>query len=162
MSERQSIQPNIFYRILAVSLALALSVTNSFLFIFVIWDMLSPSQPFSVILFVGSGGAHLAYFFLPWFVKEMLAPLLRRPVADSARLADQNSRRERKSIEGLATVCTMFAVLLGVTTTGLWLVQLLQEDANFAMITKANCEQVGGSFHSAEKKLVCVIDDPNP
>ena len=162
MSAQQNNRPNVFYRVLAVFLALAVSVANSVLFYFVIWDMFSPSQPFSVVLFIGSGGAHLAYFFLPWFIKEMLVPLRQEPAVGGSRSASRNGGGKRNSIEGLATVCTMFAVLLGVTATGLWLVQSQQEESNTAIITKANCEQVGGEFQLVEGKLVCVIEKTAP
>ena len=163
MSEQQNNRPKDFNRVLAVGFVLALSAGNSALFYFVIWDMLSPSEPFSVILFFVSGSAHLAYFFLPWFAKEMLAPLFRPIASDSGRNQSGNNHPagEASMNNGFVNVCAMFGMLLCTTAIGLWSLQSdlwRQAEPNMAMITEANCLQIEGEPKLIDGKLICVIE----
>ncbi len=142
MSAQQNESPKIFNRLLVVGLLLALSAGNSALFYFVIWDMLSPSEPYSVILFFLSGSAHLGYFFLPWFIKEMLAPAFRLPASNSGRFDSRNSHQTGDASNGFVTACAMFGMLLCITTIGLWSFQSdlwRQKEPTMALITEANC-----------------------
>ena len=72
MLEQTIDKPNNVNRLLLVSLVLALALANSSLLYFVLWDMLSPSNTFWVILFTISGAAHVIYLFLPWLLHTHL------------------------------------------------------------------------------------------
>ncbi len=156
MKERAGDNPKIFLRMAALLFILGLSLANSALFYFVIWDMLSPSKPYSVILFFVSGGAHLIYFFLPWFFAEMLGPVM-RPSSDDARRYDASSQGEGGFF---LTACTQFGVVLCVSAIGLWFLQsdlLSGEQPRLALITEANCTEIGGTPKQVDDKIICVI-----
>lgn len=160
MKEQAGGSPNLFNRMAGILLILALSLANSALFYFVIWDMLSPSKPYSVILFFVSGGAHLIYFFLPWFCYEMLGSVFRGGSSEATRF-DVNS--SAGGSDGFfVTVCTQFGVVLCVSAIGLWLLQsdlLREEKPSVALITKANCLEIGGQPQMVGDQLLCVIKE---
>ena len=59
-------------RMVAILVLIGIAAANSALFYFIIWPEFSPHDPFSAILFFISGGAHLIYFFIPWFVVDVI------------------------------------------------------------------------------------------
>ena len=159
--EQQNESPKIFNRLLVVGLLLALSAGNSALFYFVIWDMLSPLEPYSVILFFLSGSAHLVYFFLPWFIKAMLAPAFRRLTSEASRLDSRGGYQAGEASNGFVTVCAMVGMLLCITTIGLWSFQpdlWRQKEPTMALITEANCLAIGGAPKVIDGKLICIIE----
>ncbi len=163
MMEQQYNRPEIFGRILALILLLTLIIGNSALFYFVIWDMLSASKPFTVILFIISGSAHLIYFFLPWFISSFLGPVFRR-----SNKAQTGGSTESTRLFG--KLCAQVGIVLCASVIGLWLVQqgLTPEERPMSvLITSANCQEIGGIPEMTEGKLVCIImrtgmtyDDP--
>ena len=163
MMEQQYNKSKVFSRILTVILLLALTAGNSALFYFVIWDMLSPSRPFAVMLFIISGSAHLIYFFLPWFISSFLGPVFRR--SDKAQAGGST---ESTCLFG--KLCAQVGIVLCASVIGLWLVQqgLTPEERPISvLITSANCLEIGGIPEVTEGKLVCIImrtgmtyDDP--
>jgi putative hemolysin len=149
-----------FKRIGTVLLVVALSLANSLLFYFVIWDMLTPSQPFTVILFFVSGGAHLIYFFLPWFTRAMLAPIFRLRGDDVGRFDGAAGGRTAQDENGFVRLCTGFGAGLCVTSFVLLSLQFnfsAPESASMALITKENCLQIGGKPEYVHDKLICVV-----
>ena len=160
MTEPADSNPNLFNRMVGILLVLALSLANSALFYFVIWDMLSPSKPYSVILFFVSGGAHLIYFFLPWFFHEMLGPIFRSGSSEVTRFDAGNSAAGSDGF--FVTVCTQFGVVLCVSAIGLWLLQadfLREEKPSIALITKANCLEIGGRPQMVGDQLLCIVKE---
>ena len=153
MMEQQYNKSKVFSRILTVILLLALTAGNSALFYFVIWDMLSPSRPFAVMLFIISGSAHLIYFFLPWFISSFLGPVFRRSDKAQAGGSTESTRLFGK-------LCAQVGIVLCASVIGLWLVQqgLTPEERPMSvLITSANCQEIGGIPEMTEDKLVCII-----
>ncbi len=160
MMERADSSPNLFNRMAGILLILALSLANSGLFYFVIWDMLSPSKPYSVILFFVSGGAHLIYFFLPWFCYEMVGSIFGGGSSEATRFDGSSSTGGSGGF--FVTICTQFGVVLCVSAIGLWLLQadfLREEKPSVALITKVNCLQIGGEPRMVDGQLLCVVEE---
>ena len=138
---------------------LSLTIANSILFYFVIWDMLSPSKPYTVILFFISGSAHLIYFFLPWFVMECLGPIFRAGGEGNARF-DRRAQGNDGPAAAFLNVVTQFGVVLCLSAIGLWFLQSEfepKEVPRLALITKANCLEIGGEPSLVDGKLVCIV-----
>lgn len=155
---------NLFGRVSAVLLMLALALANSALFYFVIWDMMQPGQPYTVILFFISGCAHLIYFFLPWFAAQMLGPIFRSPSTNSSQYGSRGPADVAPASSFFVTVCTLFGLALCVSVIGFWALQsgiLSKKNAELALITKANCLEIGGATQAIDGKLICLIKDTN-
>ena len=160
MTEQADSKPNLFNRMVGILLIFGLSLANSVLVYFVIWDMLSPSKPYSVILFFVSGGAHLIYFFLPWFIREMLGPIFRTGSSEVTRFDGSSSTGG--SGDFFVTFCTQFGAALCISALGLWLLQsdlLRDEKPRLALITKANCVEIGGKPHMVDDQILCVVKE---
>jgi hypothetical protein len=144
-------------------LVFGLAVANSLLFYFVIWDQLSNWEPISVLLFFVSGGAHLIYFFLPWFARELFAPVLDTSTRASRRLRDPNNSTPARATTSTVAVATWFGAALCATAIGLLLVQIdlfPAEEKPVPYISEANCIHVGGTLSKVDGKVTCVLD-PN-
>jgi len=160
MSTREFEGASAFSRISALLLVLGLAMSNSALFYFVIWDMLSPSQPYTAILFFVSGGAHLVYFFLPWFARSMLGPLFNQNMDDVRRFDGRAASLSPEHDNTFVTLCTIFGIGLCVATLGLLSLQLdfgEKQAENLALITKENCVQIGGQPEYDNGKLICFM-----
>ena len=48
-----------------------LAIGNSFLFFHIVWPEFSPSDPLGATLYFITGGAHLIYFVIPWFLVDV-------------------------------------------------------------------------------------------
>jgi hypothetical protein len=156
--------PNQASGVSALLLVLGLAVANSLLFYFVIWDLLSNWEPFSVLLFIVSGSAQLTYVFLPWFVREMLAPAVEFPAGSSHRYRDPNTAPSAPAGVCFASVATKFGVVLCAVALGLWLLQAnwpktVEERPLY--ISEGNCASVGGSIKQVDGKVLCVLNDAN-
>ena len=153
MFEQHYDRPKVFGRILALILLLTLIIGNSALFYFVIWDMLSPSKPFAVLLFIISGSAHVIYFFLPWFIASFLGPVVRR-----SNKAQTGGSTESTYLFG--KLCMQLGIVLSASAIGLWFVQVNltpEERPRSVLITSANCQEIGGNLEVIEGKPVCTL-----
>lgn len=161
MSSREDERPlGAFNRVAGLLFVLGLCLANSILFYFVIWDMFSPSKPYTTILFVISGGANLVYVFLPWFARSMLAPIFQVHSDDVRRFDGAAASLSPRHDSPFASLCTIFGAALCVTTLGLWLVQAgfgAKKPENLALITKANCLEIGGEPQNVDGKLICIV-----
>ena len=124
MLEQTIDKPDNLNRLLLVSLVLALSLANSSLLYFVLWDMLSPSKPFWVVLFTISGAAHVIYLFLPWLLGSLLGPLLRRSNAASSQFSGARTAETGDSGYFFTKLCAQVGILLCGAAIGLWLLQV--------------------------------------
>jgi len=146
-------------RVAALLLVLGLLLANSLLFYFVIWDLLSPSQPYTVILFFLSGAGQLGYFFLPWFAREILAPLFRASSEAGRRFRDGGHAARADGF--VITVFTHIGAALCLSAIGLWFLQtelMPAEEPAPAYISEANCTQIGGKPVWTDGKLVCALE----
>jgi len=144
------------HRVLSVLLVLALMMANSALFYFVIWDMFRPSNRFAVILFFVSGGAHLTYFFLPWFIKSQLAPVF----SDTVTGGGGSGTADAGGF--FVKLCVQMGLALCVTTLLLWALQQefpwsAPEEDFKPLITEANCLKIGGTPTYVDGRLACVL-----
>ena len=142
-------------------LVFGLAVANSLLFYFVIWDsLLSDWEPISVLLFFVSGSAHLIYFFLPWFVRELLAPAVDTTTGTNRRFRDPNSGSPARATTSTVAVATWFGAALCATAIGLLLVQVdlfPAEEKPVPYISEANCIHVGGKISKLDGKVTCIL-----
>lgn len=161
MSEPDAKTPNVYSRCASLALITALSLANSALFYFVIWDMFSPSEPYTVILFFVSGSAHLVYFFLPWFAASVLAPVFRVDGTGASHYSGGARSQAPQTDNFFVTICTQFGVALCITALVLWALQIDWHsdpgDGHLALITKENCLQIGGAPQYVDGRLTCVL-----
>lgn len=159
MKNKQSDKSSITNKLSILLLMLALTIANSILFYFVIWDMLSPSKPYTVILFFISGSAHLIYFFLPWLAIACLGPIFRGGGDGNARF-DRRGQDDGGPAGAFVTVVTQFGMVLCVSAIGLWFLQSAFEPDDvprLALITEANCLEIGGAPDLVDGLLICIV-----
>ena len=148
-----------------VSLVLLLCCTNTALLYFVIWDMFSKSNPYGILMFAISGSAHLLYLFLPWFVAEQLGPFWRSAGSRVTRFDNQAIGGDEKGVSNFTYISVQFGVGLCLATITLWSLQSElggKIDHNLALITRANCLEIGGKPEAVGDKLICIIENKNP
>ncbi len=160
MKEAARKKPNASFRVCMALLALALSLGNSALFYFVIWDLMTPTKPLTVVLFVISGSAHLAYFFLPWFFKDMVGPIFTLSTVNTSSYGSRGPDNYADESSFFVKLTVQFGMALCLLTLALSLVQsglLSGKEGQSSLIMEANCRQIGGELRRIAGTSVCVI-----
>ena len=127
MREPARKKPNASLRVCMVLAAFVLSLGNSALFYFVIWDMMTPTKPLTVVLFTISGSAHLAYFFLPWFIKDMIGPVFTLSTVNTASYGSRGPDNYADESSFFVKLAVQFGMALCLLTLALWLARIRHE-----------------------------------
>ncbi len=146
---------------IAVTLVLALAVANSALIYFVIWDMLSPSEPYSVILFFISGSAHLIYLFFPWFIKNQLGPLFRTYPEDRRRCDRRENGSKSEFVGSFINFFICVGVALCFSSLAFFAIDLEvfdEEERLQALISEENCRLIKGKTVVINGRLICQVE----
>ena len=160
MREPAGKKPNASFKVCLVLAAFVLSLGNSALFYFVIWDMMTPTKPLTVVLFVISGSAHLVYFFLPWFVRDMFGPIFTLSTVNTAHYGSRGPDDYGDESSFFVKLTVQFGMALCLLTLALWLAQsglLGGKKGPSSLITEANCRQIGGELRNIAGTSICMI-----
>ncbi len=147
-------------RIVAILVLIGIAATNSALFYFVIWPEFSPHVPFSEILFFISGGAHLIYFFIPWFVVDVIGATFGTGGEDPSKYETQLGG------DTAGYFMRMCIVVGGFSCATVVVLSLLEDQLRPApppvTITRANCLSAGGVPTMVGGRLTCDFETQQP
>ena len=149
-------------RIVAILVLIGIAVANSLLFYFVIWPEFSPHDPFSAILFFISGGAHLIYFFIPWFVVDVIGATFGTGGEDPTKYDTQLGS---DSAGYFMRICIVVGGLSCATVVMLSLLEdQLRPDPmpTPVTITRANCLYAGGVATMVDGRVTCSFETQQP
>lgn len=145
-------------RIVAIFVLIGIAAANSALFYFVIWPEFSPNDPFSAILFFISGGAHLIYFFIPWFVVDVIGATFGTGGEDPTKYETQLGG---DTAGYFMRICI---VVGGLSSVIVVLLSLLEDQLRSdppptpVTITRANCLYAGGVATMIGGRLTCSFE----
>ena len=155
MSLNSESQIDGYFRLAIVLFVLVITIANSALFYFIIWDIFDPKDPYINILFFLSASAQLTYVFFPWFAKDLLRPVVKEQSSEGDHL-----QRGASKITLFAKSFVQVGVVMSLSSILFW--AIIHEDAPSyemaplnVLITEDNCKKIGGKMKRVAGKLRC-------
>lgn len=146
-------------RLTVLLLLIALAVANSLFLYFVVWDLLSQGSLISKLMFSISASAHLLYFFLPWFARDLLAPIVSQSPPPSGRYAYRHDDAPATEVGFLPKLMIVIGASLCVIGFGFGLVEVdpfgWKAKPLEPLISEANCARIGGKIVEIDGKTTC-------